>query len=237
MKRRAAALNGWTFALVMCLAAAPAFAQVKPPPDTLEQRLEACSICHGDQGEGLLKNEYYPRLAGKPAGYLYNQLVNFRDKRREFALMNYMIAYLSDTYLLEIADHYSKLNTPYPGPSTRASADVLARGSKLVNEGDPARQIPACAECHGKTLTGVEPAIPGLIGLYGDYVAAQMGRWKNNQRHAMEPDCMHEVAQRLNPADIAAVTAFLIAQPLPANPRPAPAGSVKPPLECGGITR
>jgi hypothetical protein len=48
---------------------------------------------------------------------------------------------------------------------------------------------------------------------------------------------MHEVAQRLNPADIAAVTAFLIAQPIPANPRPAPAGSVKPPIECGGITR
>jgi cytochrome c553 len=203
----------------------------------LEQRIKACSICHGDQGEGLRKNEYYPRLAGKPAGYLYNQLVNFRDKRREFAIMNYMVAYLSDTYLLEIADHYAKLTTPFPGQAARAPADVLARGGKLANEGDPARQIPACAECHGKTLTGVEPAIPGLVGLYSDYIAAQMGAWKNSKRHAMEPDCMREVAQRLTPADIAAVTAWLVAQPVPANPRPAPAGSVKPPLECGGITR
>ncbi|HTT11305.1 MAG TPA: c-type cytochrome [Burkholderiaceae bacterium] len=228
---------GWVLALAAGCVSAPASAQVKAPPDTLEQRLKACSICHGEQGEGLLKNEYYPRLAGKPAGYLYNQLVNFREKRREFALMNYMIAHLSDTYLLEIADHYSKLNTPYPGPLKRAPADVLARGGKLANEGDPTRQIPACAECHGKTLTGVEPAIPGLIGLYGDYIAAQVGAWKNNQRHAMAPDCMHEVAQRLTPADIAAVTAWLVAQPIPANPRPALAGSVKPPLECGGITR
>jgi cytochrome c553 len=48
---------------------------------------------------------------------------------------------------------------------------------------------------------------------------------------------MHEIAQLLTPADIAAVTAWLVAQPVPADPRPAPAGSVKPPLECGGITR
>jgi len=231
-------MRGARFALA---SAALAFAgaaagQNKAPPDTLEQRLKACSICHGEQGEGLRKNEYYPRLAGKPAGYLYNQLINFRDKRREFAIMNYMVAYLSDTYLLEIADHYAKLNTPYPGQQARAPAETLARGGKLVNEGDAERKIPGCVECHGKTLTGVEPAIPGLVGLYGDYIAAQMGAWKNNHRHAMAPDCMHEVAERLTPADIAAVTAWLVAQPVPANPRPAAAGSVKPPLECGGIT-
>jgi cytochrome c553 len=226
-------------ALALAAAAAPlaTTAQIKPPPDTLEQRLKACAICHGDQGEGLRKNEYYPRLAGKPAGYLYNQMVNFRDKRREFAIMNYMVAYLSDTYLLEIADHYAKTAAPYPGPQRRAPAESIARGGKLANEGDPARNIPGCVECHGKTLTGVEPAIPGLVGLYGDYIAAQMGAWKNNKRHAMAPDCMHEVAQRLAPVDIADVTAWLVAQPIPSDPKPAPAGSVKPPLECGGITR
>ena len=237
MSRRAFGFVSSALVWVWCVSPSASVAQGKAPADTLEQRIKACSICHGDQGEGLRKNEYYPRLAGKPAGYLYNQLVNFRDKRREFAIMNYMVAYLSDTYLLEIADHYAKLATPYPGQSARAPADVLARGGKLANEGDPARKIPACAECHGKTLTGVEPAIPGLVGLYGDYIAAQMGAWKNSKRHAMEPDCMHEVAQRLTPADIAAVTAWLVAQPVPANPRPSPAGSVKPPLECGGITR
>ena len=227
----------WALGFALGAASFAAMAQTKPPPDTLEQRLKACSICHGDQGEGLRKNEYYPRLAGKPAGYIYNQLVNFRDKRREFAIMNYLVAYLSDTYLLEIAEHYSKLATPYPGQQKRASADSIARGGKLANEGDPARKIPACAECHGKTLTGVEPAIPGLVGLYGDYIAAQMGAWKNGKRHAMAPDCMHEVAQQLTPNDIADVTAWLVAQPIPGNPRPGPAGSVKPPLDCGGITR
>ncbi|MEO8631143.1 MAG: c-type cytochrome, partial [Betaproteobacteria bacterium] len=60
-------------------------------PDTLEQRLSSCAACHGKQGEGSEKSEVYPRLAGKPTGYLYNQLVNFRDRRRQYAVMNYLV--------------------------------------------------------------------------------------------------------------------------------------------------
>ena len=213
-------------------------AQAQPAvPNTIEQRLLACAACHGKKGEGLSKNEYYPRLAGKPAGYLYNQLVNFRDKRRESAIMNYMVAYLSDTYLLEIADHYARLQPDHPAPSTRAPAADLERGAKLVRQGDPARKLPACVACHGEALTGMEPAIPGLVGLYPPYITAQMGAWKDNKRHAMKPDCMHDVAKLLSAEDIGAITAWLVAQPVPANARPAPAGTLKLPLECGGLSR
>ena len=50
-------------------------------------------------------------------------------------------------------------------------------------------------------------------------------------------DCMHTVAQRLTPVDIGAVTAWLVAQPVPADARPAAAQSLKLPLECGGLTK
>ena len=229
-----------TLSLALLLAATPFAAPGAEPakvPDTLEQRLLACALCHGDNGEGLVKNEYYPRLAGKPALYLYNQLVNFRDRRREYPLMNYMVAFQTDAYLFEIASHYAKLQPPFPRPSTRASAQELALGGKLVNEGDPARKLPACVSCHGKALTGLEPAVPGLLGLYPPYIAAQMGAWKDNKRHAMAPDCMHDVAQLLTPTDFSAITAWLVAQPVPASPKPAPAGSLTLPLECGGMTK
>jgi cytochrome c553 len=212
-------------------------AQQATVPNTIEQRMLACAPCHGKQGEGLLKNEYHPRLAGKPTLYLYNQLVNFRDKRREYPIMNYMVAFLSDTYLVEIADYYAKLAPPLPPPTTRASAQELALGGKLVKEGDAARGLPSCISCHGKTLTGLEPAIPGLVGLYPPYISSQLGAWKDNKRHAMAPDCMHDVAQKLAPADIGAITAWLVAQPVPADLKPAPAGSLKLPLECGGLTK
>lgn len=224
----------WFVAIGWALAAS-ALAQAKVP-DTLEQRLKACAACHGDQGEGLQgRNEYYPRLAGKPAGYLYNQLVNFRDKRRELAIMNYMVAFLADAYLLEIANHYAALQPPLIPPASRAPPEAMALGQRLVQQGDASRGLPACAACHGKSLTGVEPAIPGLIGLYPPYVSAQLGAWHAGRRHAMAPDCMREVALKLTPSDVAAVTAYLVAQPLPADPKPAAAGSLgKLPIDCGG---
>ena len=219
------------------LGAATLNAGAQTVPDTLAQRLLACAACHGEKGEGGAKNEYYPRLAGKPSAYLYNQLLNFRDKRRQSAIMNYMLAYLSDNYLHEIADHYARLQPPLLMPSVRATAEELARGGKLVNEGDPARKLPACTACHGKSLTGLEPAIPGLVGLFPPYIAAQLGAWQSGKRRAMAPDCMHEVAQALAPTDIGAITAWLVAQPLPKSLSPAPAGSLELPLECGGLSK
>jgi cytochrome c553 len=49
------------------------------------------------QGQGT-DNDYFPRLAGKPAGYLENQLVAFRDGRRRYAPMNYLLEYQNDAY-------------------------------------------------------------------------------------------------------------------------------------------
>ena len=136
----------------------------------MAKRVLACTTCHGKEGRATSEG-YFPRIAGKPAGYLYNQLVNFRDGRRTYAPMTYLIDHLSDAYLLEIAQHFASLELPYPPPQTKgASPEVLARGKALVFDGAPDRDIPACAQCHGKALTGVKPAVPGLLGLPRDYL-------------------------------------------------------------------
>jgi cytochrome c553 len=72
----------------MVQAADPKPAQI---PNTIEQRVLACSACHGKLGEGIKKNEYYPRIGGKPAGYLHNQLLNFREGRRHYPQMTYLV--------------------------------------------------------------------------------------------------------------------------------------------------
>src|ERR1041384_5243861 len=123
--------------LAALLCFAPAHAQ--QVPDTLEQRLVACAACHGKNGEGLKANEYYPRIAGKPARYLFNQLVNFRERRRQSAIQP----------------------PRSPAPQKKPSSEVQARGEALMQRGDPVKKTPACAACHGERLTGVEPAIPG----------------------------------------------------------------------------
>ncbi|RKP58963.1 c-type cytochrome [Pararobbsia silviterrae] len=207
--------------------------QNSPAPDTMQSKVAACAACHGAQGQGT-DNDYFPRLAGKPADYLFNQLQNFREGRRKYPPMNYLVTYLSDDYLHQIATYFSNQRPPYPTPSAPTVPDsVVARGQQIVLNGDPSKNVPACIACHGKGLTGMQPAIPGLVGLHNDYISAQLGAWRSGTRHALAPDCMHEIATRLNDADISAVAAWLSTQKAPQNPVPAPAGSLKTPLACG----
>ncbi|MFI5444914.1 c-type cytochrome [Polaromonas sp. UC242_47] len=209
-------------ACLMAWAASPAVAASPAPfENTIAQRAMACTACHGPQGRAA-PDGYYPRLAGKPAGYLYNQLLNFRDGRRHYGLMTQLLEPLSDAYLMEIATYFSQLDVPYPAPAPgKTSAEVLRQGQRLVLEGDAARRVPACVQCHGQAMTGVAPNIPGLLGLPRDYLNAQLGAWKAGQRRAHAPDCMKEVVDRLSLDDINAVSHWLSAQALPASTHPA----------------
>ena len=150
--------------------------------------MQGCATCHGQQGQGT-GNDYFPRIAGKPAGYLFNQLRAFRDGSRRYAPMNYLVAYLTDDYLREVAEYFSKLRPPFAAPQAAGlAADVLERGRTLVQNGDGSRQIPPCMACHGAHLTGMVPGIPGLVGLRSNYIAAQLTRWRAGERRAAAPD-------------------------------------------------
>ena len=201
--------------------------------DSMEARMQGCVTCHGQSGQGT-SNPYFPRIAGKPAAYLYNQLVAFRDGKREYPPMNYLVAYLPDPYLREIAEYFSKQRPAFEAkqPSEAAPATV-ARGSTLVVTGDPSKQLPACISCHGVGLTGMEPGIPGLVGLRASYIVAQLTRWRTGGRQAPEPDCMKRIADRLTELDVYAVATWLAAQDPPKDHSPAKANFQGMPISCG----
>ena len=201
--------------------------------DTMARRARACTGCHGEQGRAA-PDGYYPRIAGKPAGYLFEQLLAFRDGRRRYGLMAHLLEPLSDDYLRDLAGHFAALDLPYPPPvPVELDAARRERAERLVRQGDRSRELPACAECHGERLTGVQPAVPSLLGLPRDYLNAQLGAWRAGTRAARAPDCMADITRRLGPDDVAALSAWLSTQPLP---QPAHAASSLPrpmPLRCG----
>lgn len=223
------------FLLAVSTLAPGAVAATPQVPDTLQQRIAGCTGCHGTHGEGGA-NGFNPRIAGKPALYLYRQLLNFRDGRRNYPLMEHMVRPLPDAYLREIADYFATQHPPHPRMRSIAwPATTLERGESLVRNGDPQRKVPACETCHGTRLTGVQPAVPALLGLPYDYISAQLGAWRTHTRAAPAPDCMAQIAGHLSDADISAVAAWLSAQDVPDDTQPAPATTARMPLSCGSI--
>ncbi|MDH4394575.1 MAG: c-type cytochrome [Limnobacter sp.] len=199
----------------------------------MKARVQTCVACHGDQGKASPEG-YYPRIAGKPQDYLFNQLVHFREGRRTHSTMNYLVQNLSDDYLMQMAAYFAQQHPPYPKPlPSKVKPDILARGKQLVLQGDPSRKLPACAACHGEQLTGLAPTMPGLLGLPRDYLNAQLGAWLKGQRKAAEPDCMASIVKTLTTEELSMATAYLASIPLPADPKPKPQGNIKFPMECG----
>ncbi|MGZ9029181.1 MAG: c-type cytochrome [Telluria sp.] len=207
----------------------PAFKKL----DSMEARVQGCVTCHGQNGQGTADG-YFPRIAGKPAGYLHNQLIAFRDGTRSYPPMNYLVAYLPDAYLKEIAEYFAAQRPPFNPPQGPAPDPALMqRGQVLAMAGDPQKGIPACIACHGKSLSGMEPGIPGLAGLRPAYIAGQLTRWRVGERRAADPDCMKRIATRLTDTDISSVAAWLSQQSPPPGAAPEPSNLVRMPLACG----
>jgi cytochrome c553 len=208
--------------------------------DSMAKRMQACTTCHG--AEGITSNQaYFPRIAGKPSGYLFNQLQNFKEGRRHYGLMVGMVEHLSDAYLLEMAQYFADLDVPYAPPAplkTPASFAALQFGKTLALQGDKTRHLAACTSCHGTALMGVLPATPALLGLPRDYLVAQLGAWQTGLRRALntvdKPDCMGRIAKVLTPSDIDALASWLASQPLPAVTKAAPSLPQPQTEQCGG---
>jgi len=132
----------WLGAAMLCLAgwlSLPHALRAQPaehPPDTMAARVLACAPCHGPQGQGTSK-DYFPRLAGKPAGYLMNPLLAFREGRRRYPPMNYLLEFLPDSYLQRMAAYFAAQRPPAAAPAVPAatiqdSAPTLAKRTRRM---------------------------------------------------------------------------------------------------------
>ncbi|MDB5988152.1 MAG: putative periplasmic cytochrome c containing protein [Nevskia sp.] len=189
---------------------APA-ADAPAPPGSLQQRIAACTSCHGKAGEGGgAVAPYQPRLAGQPAGYLLAQMHAYQTGQRRFEVMQYMVDNLPQTYLQEIADYYAAQKPAFSGePTTVIPAATLARGETLALRGDAALGVKACASCHGRGLEGDGKRSPALAGQNLSYLSWQMQAWKVGQRADAAESEMPQIAKALSDDDAKAVSTYL----------------------------
>jgi cytochrome c553 len=190
-------------------------------PDTIAERVRSCTICHS-AADKIGRDAYYPRIAGKPRGYLFNQLRNFRDGRRYYQPMAFLLENMSDEYLLEIAGYFSSSQLPYPPPERiHMQPEEIKLAEQFIYSGNVKKNIPPCTACHGDVLMGVEPAIPGLLGLSRAYISAQLGGWRDGSlMRSQTSDCMSEIAKQLNDEEVDAIAKWLANRPVSGKPEP-----------------
>lgn len=207
--RSMASSRGWV--LLAALFVAPVAAAPPPDHDGMQARLAACATCHGKRGQGddTKGSGVYPRLAGQPAAYLYNQLLRFKSEQRTgippVVIMHRLLESLPDPYLRLIAGYYRNESAPYP-PVAAGNAAQLAEGRELVEHGLPGKHIAACTSCHGANLEGMAPNTPALAGQYARYLTIQFEHWAQGARH----NALHaRIARTLTTSQIVAMSHYL----------------------------
>jgi cytochrome c553 len=202
---RAWALAAVLGAAPMLLAGANALAQDKPPAAVSQ----VCAACHGADGNSTAPAN--PKIAGQVPEYLEKQLRDFmpqpgKKPRRESAVMNGMVANLSDTDVQVLASYYAAQALK---PAVASDKTLAAEGQKLWRGGDVAHGVPACAGCHGPSGSGIPAQYPRLGGQYAEYVAAQLQAFRSGARANDPNGMMRGVAAHLNDAQIRALAEYV----------------------------
>jgi cytochrome c553 len=124
----------------------------------------ACTMCHGAQGTSPAGT---PHLAGQQASALYKQLRDFKSGHRPSVIMQPMVVNLSDQDMRDLAAYYATQKRDAPQPDRISLATP-----RLVRDGDPMRNVGACASCHSPNVQ--RAATPTLDGMNQDYLRTQL---------------------------------------------------------------
>jgi cytochrome c553 len=76
-------------------------------PELGRAKSATCVACHGEDGRGIAPN--FPVIAGQYADYLEHALRQYRDGKRDNAVMAPMAANLSDADIADLAAYYASL--------------------------------------------------------------------------------------------------------------------------------
>jgi len=163
-----------------------------------------CQACHGANGNSV--NPEWPSLAGIGADYIAAQLSNFKEGKRNNAIMMPNAMALNPADMDDLGAYFdSQVNT-----GLEADPSYWQAGEKLYRAGDQSRGIPACMACHGPTGRGNEPGkFPALRGQHSVYVVKQLNDYASGARTTGPNGIMPTIAKRLSADDMRNVASYL----------------------------
>jgi cytochrome c553 len=178
------------FAYLIAFAATPLRAQ------GIEEKVQVCSGCHGENGKPVDKT--VPNIWGQQAGYIYIQLRDFKRGDRKSGIMQPIAAGFERNDMLAIAEYFS--NKPWPDlGQPRATKDVAQRAQTASGS-------VGCTGCHLEQFQGTGTA-PRLAGQGRDYLARTMNDFRTRAR-GNNPG-MSDLMIATAPEDLAALAQYL----------------------------
>ena len=152
-------------------------------------KAQACAACHGADGNSVASN--FPNLAGQTWRYIYVQLKDYKEGRRNDPVMSPMAASLSREDMVNIANFYAAQPSR---PSTFKTDETKVKlGLAKANE-------TLCSMCHLGGFSG-QNEIPRVAGQQYEYFVKQMQNFKARIR-TNDAGNMTSVSQTLSDADI-----------------------------------
>jgi cytochrome c553 len=170
---------------------------------------QLCSACHGADGNSA--SPANPSIAGQPAEYITEQLMNFKSGIRNSPVMAGIAATLPPDDMRALGIYFSQQKPK--GLSAKDPTLALA-GQKVYRGGNAGAGVPACSACHLPDGIGTPSRYPRIGGQYAEYVYAQLKAFKAGER-GMDKEgkdaggrIMAQIAARMNDAEMQTVAQY-----------------------------
>lgn len=192
-------MRAWLVAALACLVT-PALADDTARAEELVNG--RCVLCHGASGSS--SSPLYPKLAGQHAEYLFKQLRNFKSGERESSDMRKVTRDLEEADMRALAAFFAQ---KIPTPGNPAYPEMRAVGERLYREGNPAKGLKPCIDCHGEKGMG-SATLPRIGGQHALYVETQLALFEERKR-TNDNAQMQEIAAKLSAAEMRALAEYL----------------------------
>jgi cytochrome c553 len=120
--------------------------------------------------------------------------------------MTAIAAGMTEEDMKNVAFYLSQQPVNWDQAANATKEDTMERGQKIWRGGLPERGVPACAACHSPDGAGMPGQYPRLAGQHPGYIVEQLKLFRSSDRANSAE--MHDIADRMSDADIAAVSDF-----------------------------
>ena len=163
---------------------------------TIEEKAQLCSACHGEAG--IPQEKTTPVIWGQNEGYLYHNLRDFNKGSRKNEQMSAIAADLSKDDMKALAAYFSKLAWPnLQQPS--AAKDVSTKALTAIGS-------IGCPSCHLDQFQG-DGTTARLAGQQSEYLKQTMLAFRDGSR-GNNPG-MSDLMKAISPDDIDAISQYV----------------------------